>query len=107
MPDEPIVLNINVPNRLAADMAGWKRTDVGHAPPRGLATAKLEPKPGAHDTYHVEMEWGDAIQIPESDDGGAVMAGYASLTWLGRLEGLTPHHPTMLATERAMDEFYR
>jgi hypothetical protein len=53
------------------------------------------------------MEWGDAIQIPESDDGGAVMAGYASLTWLGRLEGLTPHHPTMLATERAMDEFYR
>ena len=107
MPDEPIVLNINVPNRLAEDMAGWKRTDVGHAPPRGLATAKLEPKPGAHDTYHVEMEWGDAIQIPESDDGGAVMAGYASLTWLGRLEGLTPHHPTMLATERAMDEFYR
>jgi hypothetical protein len=53
------------------------------------------------------MEWGDAIQIPESDDGGAVMAGYASLTWLGRLEGLTPHHPAMLATERAMDEFYQ
>ena len=106
MPDEPIVLNINVPNRLAEDMAGWKRTDVGHAPPRGLATAKLEPKPGAHNTYCVEREWGDAIQIPESDDGGAVMAGYASLTWLGRLEGLTPHHPTMLATERAMDEFY-
>ena len=33
MPDEPLVLNINVPNRLAEDMVGWKRTDVGHAPP--------------------------------------------------------------------------
>ncbi|MEM8708622.1 MAG: 5'/3'-nucleotidase SurE [Actinomycetota bacterium] len=106
LPTEPIVLNINTPNRLAKDMEGWRRTAVGAAPPRGLAKAKLEPKVGAHDTFHVEMEWGDAIQIPESDDGGAVMAGYASLTWLGRLEGLTPHHPTMLATERAMDDFY-
>ena len=44
MPDDPIVLNITVPNRLAEDMVGWKRTDVGRAA-RGLATAKLEPSP--------------------------------------------------------------
>ncbi len=106
MPDEPLVLNITVPYRLAKDMEGWKRTDVGEAPPRGLAKAELIPKPGAVETFHVEMKWGDAIQIPESEDGGAVMAGYASVTWLGRLEGLTPHHPTMKAAESALDDFY-
>ena len=106
MPDEPLVLNINVPNRLAKDMEGWRRTNVGEAPPRGLTKASMTPKPGATDTFHVTMEWGDAIQIPETEDGGAVMAGFASITWLGRNEGLTPHHPSMKSTEGAFDEFY-
>ncbi|MDG1367642.1 MAG: 5'/3'-nucleotidase SurE [Acidimicrobiales bacterium] len=106
MPDEPLVLNINVPNRLAKEMEGWRRTDVGEAPPRGLAKASMTPKPGAADTFHVEMEWGDAIQIPETEDGGAVMAGYASITWLGRIEGMTPHHPSMKSAEGAFDNFY-
>ncbi len=106
MPDEPLVLNINVPNRLAKDMEGWRRTDVGEAPPRGLAKASMTPKPGAADTFHVEMEWGDAIQIPETEDGGAVMAGYASITLLVRIEGMIPHHPSMKSAEGAFDNFY-
>jgi len=105
-PDEPLVANLNVPNRPAIEMAGWRRTRVGSEPPRSMSKATLEPKPGHDGTFHVEMTWGDAIQIPTEDDGGAVMAGYASLSWLGRLEGTDPSAAAVTRSEAALDRFY-
>lgn len=106
-PADPVVLNINVPNRQAKDMAGWRRTNVGAEPPRSMSSAALTPKPGHEGTFHVELSWGDAIRIPEGDDGGAVMAGYASVSWLGRIESIDSPDPAVAAAETALDNYYR
>jgi 5'-nucleotidase len=106
MPTDPVVLNINVPNNQAAEMKGWRRTRVGSEPPRAIERAQMQPAPGHTDTFHVAMSWGDAIQIPEDADGGAVMAGYASVTWLGRLEGDDPTQACVPAAESALDRFF-
>ena len=74
-PNRPVVININVPNRPAAEMEGWKRTQVCSSPPRSIASASLVSKPGHDSTYTVEMSWGDPIDTPTEDDTGAVMAG--------------------------------
>ena len=71
-----------------------------------MATAQLIPKPGHEGTYHVDMQWGDAFDTPSSEDVGAVMDGYASVTWLGRIEGITPSASFSLAAEAALDDFF-
>jgi len=106
LPTEPVVLNINVPNRRAADMEGWRRTRVGSEPPRSMAQAELTPKLGHDGAYHVEMQWGDAIDLPDDTDGGAVMRGYASVSWLGRIEAVDPGAQIVSAAETALDAFY-
>lgn len=106
LPADPVVVNINVPNRPADEMLGWRRTDVGTAPPRSMAKAKLTPKVGHDGAYHVEMAWGDALQTPESDDTGAVMAGFASVTWLGALRGEDPDAAVAGRAEGALDSFF-
>ena len=83
LPEQPVVLNINVPGRELGDVKGWKRTEVGIEPPRSMATAKLEPRPGHADAFRVKMDWGGVIELPEHTDGGAVMAGWVSVGWLG------------------------
>jgi 5'/3'-nucleotidase len=106
LPAKPVVININVPNRPAAEMEGWKRTQVGAAPLRSMAKASLTPKPGHDGAFHVEWSWGDALDSPDSDDTGAVMAGFASLTWLGALEAVEPHPPLAERAESALDAFF-
>lgn len=106
LPADPVVINLNVPNRPAAEMKGWRRTQVGTAPPRSMATADLVPKPGHDGTFHVEMKWGDAINTPSGDDTGAVMEGYASITWLGALEAVEPEAAVATRAESALDSFF-
>ena len=106
LPADPVVLNINVPNLSAAEMKGWQRTRVATAPPRSMSTAELIPKPGHDGSFHVDMAWGDAIDSPITDDTGAVMAGYASITWLGRLEGTDVSHEGAPAAEASLDDFF-
>ena len=86
-PTPPQVVNINVPNVAIADLKGWRRTEVGAAPPRAMAEARLERRPGHTGGYRVRTEWGDAEPLPPETDGGAVMAGWASVTWLSRIVG--------------------
>lgn len=86
LPAKPVVLNINVPNLELGEIKGWKRTEVGVQPPRSVATAELEPRPGHQDAFRVKMDWGEAVPLPEHTDGGAVMAGWVSLGWLSKLE---------------------
>src|SRR3954453_20005613 len=82
LPATPIVVNVNVPNLPLSDLAGWRRTDVASMPPRALASAELVPKVGHDDAFEVRMEWGDPIVLPLDTDGGAVEAGYVSVTAL-------------------------
>jgi 5'-nucleotidase len=106
LPEHPVVININVPNCPADEMKGWRRTAIGTAPPRSMATALLTPKPGHDGTFHVEMAWGDVLQTPMSDDTGAVMDGYASITWLGALEAVEPEAALASRAEGALETFF-
>ncbi len=81
---------MNVPNVALQDVRGWCHTVTGSAPPRSLTTADLVPKEGHAGTYRVQMSWGEPGVLPEDTDGGAVMAGKVSLTWLNRLHDETP-----------------
>ena len=85
LPDDPIVLNVNVPNRRIEDVAGWRRTEVALLPPRTLASAQLTPKLGHDDAYDVQMNWGDPIELPVDTDSGAVEAGFVAITALSRI----------------------
>ena len=103
---EPIVVNINVPNQPLGAIRGWKRTRVCAAPPRSIEKAKLVAKPGHAGTFTVDMIWGDPISSLIEDDTGAVMAGYASVTWLNRLSAATPETPIASRAESALDAFF-
>ena len=81
---------------------------MGLAPPRRLALVlaallpflvlgagwrALRDPPTTHgheDTFNVVLEWGEANQPPVDSDAGAVVAGYVSATYLGRIEAQDP-----------------
>ena len=85
LPEQPVVVNVNVPNRPLDQLAGWRRVEVAALPPRTLARAALQPKAGHPGAFAVQMEWGDPITLPEDTDSGAVEAGYVAVTALSRL----------------------
>jgi 5'-nucleotidase len=82
---DPIVLNVNVPNRPLEELAGWRRAEVARLPPRTLASAELIPKAGHDNAFDVEMKWGDLLDLPANTDTGAVEAGYVAITALCRI----------------------
>lgn len=85
MPSTPVVVNLNVPNRDLADIKGWKLARVGHEPPRRMSRAVLEPKLGHEGSFHVRMQWGDAVALPEDTDGGLVESDYVAVSYLSAL----------------------
>lgn len=85
LPEEPIIANINVPNLELADLKGWKRTTIDYRTIRSMSTASLKPIGGTGGTYEVEFTYGDAIALPDHTDGGAVEAGYVSVSYLSRI----------------------
>ncbi|MGQ0831391.1 MAG: 5'/3'-nucleotidase SurE [Microthrixaceae bacterium] len=85
LPADPIVVNVNVPNRRLEDIAGWRRTEVALLPPRTLASAELIPKAGHDGAFDVQMAWGDPIVLPADTDSGALEAGFVSITALSRI----------------------
>ncbi len=85
LPEAPIVINVNVPNRTIGDLAGWRRTQVALLPTRALAFAELLPKVGHDDAFDVHMEWGEPIELPLDTDSGAVEAGFVAVTALCRI----------------------
>ncbi len=84
-PHHAVVLNVNVPNLAYDDMRGWRATSVGSIPPRTIVSAALEPKPGHTDAFRVAMTYGPTVVLDPTEDGGAVTAGYVSVTSLTRL----------------------
>jgi len=89
-PAAAAAVNVNVPNLPMDEVKGWRHTVIGSAPPRSLSTAQLVPKDGHAGTYRVEMHWGEPDELDMHTDGGAVMAGLVSLTWLNRLHEDAP-----------------
>ena len=85
LPEDPIVVNVNVPNRPLDKVAGWRRSEVARLPPRTLASAELTPMVGHDGAFEVKMQWGDPIELPVETDSGAVEAGYVAITALCRL----------------------
>lgn len=94
LPDDPVVINLNVPNVPTAQIAGWRRASVGTVPPRVMSSARMEPKEGHESSFYVRMSWGDEVTLPIDTDGGAVEAGEVSITYLTRLESLAVPGPT-------------
>jgi 5'-nucleotidase len=103
LPAEPVVLNVNVPNLPLEEVKGWRETEVGTIPPRALSSAHLEPKPGHAGSYRVVMAYGPPNPLPAHLDGGAVMDGYVSLTWLSRLRDEHPAVGVAPPIEGALD----
>ena len=90
LPTDPSVVNVNVPNVPLDELEGWRHTVTGSAPPRSLTTAELVAKEGHVGSYEVRVHWGEPGDLPGDSDGGAVMAGHVSLTWLNRLHDESP-----------------
>ncbi len=84
-PEQPVVLNVNVPNLDLDMLRGWKYTTVAAVPPRTLTSASLIPRPGHTNAFTVAMSYGDAVELPIDTDGGAVTAGYISICALSKL----------------------
>ena len=84
-PEEPLVINLNVPNSDMDGILGWRRTSVASSPPRSMSKVSLEPKKGHDGSYRVRMEWGEPTEVPGNHDSNTVMAGFVSITSLSRM----------------------
>lgn len=104
VPADPVVVNVNVPNLPVAQMRGWQHTTVGTLPPRAMARADLVPISGHEDAYHVEMAWGDEIELPEGTDGGTVERDLVSISYLSRM--VAEPRPDLLGPDRALDDLF-
>lgn len=80
----PVAVSLNVPNLQVADIAGWERTTIGTVPPRVVELARREPMEGHPGSFRVAMDWGDAVDLPDGTDGGALERGKVSVTFLNR-----------------------
>lgn len=85
LPSDGAVLNVNIPNLPVEEFRGWKYAEVGVVPPRPVSSARLEPRPGHTGSYWAIIEYGGPVALPEHLDGGAVEAGYVTLSWLSRM----------------------
>ena len=101
-PAEPVVVNINVPNTSVEDFAGWRSTQVGTRPPRSMVEAVLTPVKGKVDCFHVEMGWGDELELPADTDSGAVARGVVSISYLSRIEAT--HRADLPRIDSALDQ---
>lgn len=86
LPEDPVVVNLNVPNVEVGEISGWSHAVVGLEPPRKVSSATLHAREGHDGTFLVKMTWGDAVELPAHTDGGMVEDGKVSVTYLSRLE---------------------
>jgi hypothetical protein len=70
-----------------------------------VALAELVPKEGHDGSYHIRMEWGDAVELPAHTDGGAVERNEVSVTYLSRLHATD--RPDLLGAEVALSALVR
>ena len=104
-PSQAQCLNINVPNLEIHELRGWRRTAMAHQPGRTSSQMVLEPKIGHDNAFHVRLDWGQPIEVPDDTDIGAVQRGYVSVTWLSPILPLDPGADDH--AERAIDRLFR
>jgi len=86
LPSDPVVVNINVPDRPIAEMKGWRLAQVGVQPPRTVASADLVPIEGRPDAFTVAMNWGEKLDVDPVTDSGLIEDGYVTMSYLSRLD---------------------
>ena len=87
--DTPVV-NLNVPNLEISEMNGWKFTELGEEPPRGISKIELQRVPTDPDAYTVDMTWADAPlkELPTMSDTGAILHDFISVSYLSRIKAI-------------------
>jgi 5'-nucleotidase len=100
LPAEPVVVNLNVPNREFDEIEGWELTAVGLEPPRSLSSAVLAPTDDP-DRFDVQVTYGDPIELPAHTDGGAIESGLITVSYLTRLSA--EHRSDLAKSEAALD----
>ncbi len=90
-------VNLNVPNREIADIAGWRFTEVGTLPMRSITSVSLEAHQDDPDAYRVAMQWGESVEMPIDVDTGAVANGFVAVSFLSRLTALRAPTGSQLA----------
>jgi 5'-nucleotidase len=100
-PAEPVVVNLNVPNRALHEVRGWRLSEVGRHPPRAMANAWLEPINGHDGAFNVRMSWGDEVSLPEGTDGGTVERDEVAVSYLSRM--VAEARDDLRAAEAALD----
>ena len=85
LPEEGVVVNLNVPDLPLDEIEGWRHTTVGLRPPRTVASATLVADERRDDRFRVEMSWGEKVDLDPMTDAGAVEAGYVSVSHLSRI----------------------
>lgn len=104
-PAEPVVANINVPNLPIDEIAGWRHATVGAAPPRAIATARLDPIKGQEGSFAIRMEMGDTIVSPPDTDSGAIERDEVTITYLSRLHA--EPQPGLGGVDQALDNLLK
>ena len=94
-PDDAGVLNLNVPNLPLEEIKGWAWTQIAQTPPRSMAEAHMEPKPGHKGTYRVKLTWGEQSPQPPNTDTATVINNTVSATWLSRITALNMDSPKL------------
>ena len=103
----PAVLNVNVPNLPINELKGWRFAEVGTTVPRSMSSASLEPRPGHDGSFFVKMNYGEKVDIPIHEDGGAVENGYVALSWLNRFKHEVSLEASAPCVNAAMSELIR
>jgi 5'-nucleotidase len=100
-PEEPVVVNVNVPNLPIEEIKGWRHATVGAAPPRAISSARLDPIQGQEGCFSIRMEMGDPILAPEETDSGAIERDEVTVTYLSRLH--PQPQPALVGIDGALD----
>lgn len=100
-PDEPVVVNVNVPNLPIEDLRRWRHAQIGLLPPRAVVDATMEPIEGREGVFAVHFGWGDAVELPPETDGGAIERDEVTISYVSRL--VAEARPDLAAVDVELD----
>lgn len=85
LPDDPVVINVNVPNRPLHEIQGVCRTRVARESHRDGTRVVLEAHEERSEVFQANFAWGPPLEMPLDSDVGAVNAGMISISAVGFL----------------------